>query len=65
MDRRLVGVKFSHYRWKDAENGIVTVIGDKIKFQNGFGAWSNMIYECDVNPATEAVLDVRVSDGRI
>ena len=58
-------VKFSHYRWKDVENGIVTVIGDKIKFQNGFGAWSNMIYECDVNPATETVLDVRVSEGRI
>ncbi len=58
-------VKFSHYRWKDIENGIVTVIGDKIKFQNGFGAWSNMIYECDVNPATETVLDVRMSEGRI
>lgn len=60
-----LGVKFSHYRWRDIENGIVTVIGDSIKFQNGFGAWSNMIYECDINPETNAILDVRVSDGRL
>ncbi len=58
-------VKFSHYRWKDIENGIVTVIGDKIKFQNGFGAWSPMIYQCDVDPVTKTVLDVRVSAGRL
>ena len=60
-----LGVKFSHYRWRDIENGIVTVIGDKIKFQNGFGAWSNMIYECDINPKTNVILDVRVSGGRL
>lgn len=57
--------KFSRYRWKDIESGIVTLIGDKIKFQNGFGAWSNMTYECDVSPATETVIDVRVWRGRI
>ncbi len=58
-------VKFSHYRWRDIENGIVTVIGDKIKFQNGFGAWSYMIYECDIDPSTDEVLDVRINEGRI
>jgi len=28
--------------------GIVTTIGDKIKMQNGFGAWQHMTYECDI-----------------
>jgi hypothetical protein len=56
--------KFSHYRWRDKDRGIVTVIGDKIKMQNGFGAWMHMTYECDVNPQAEAALDVRVREGR-
>ncbi|MBB3392057.1 hypothetical protein FHT82_004838 [Rhizobium sp. BK275] len=30
--------KFSKYRWKDQEHGIVTIIGDKLKLQNRFGA---------------------------
>jgi hypothetical protein len=57
--------KFSHFRWRDVEAGIVTIIGDKIKMQNGFGAWTHMTYECDFNPATETVSDVRVREGRI
>lgn len=61
----MLDVKFSHYRWKSVENAIVTVIGDKIKFQNGFGAWSHMTYECDVDPVTQTIIDVRVSEGRI
>lgn len=57
--------KFSHYRWRDKREGVVTVLGDKVKFQNGFGAWMRMTYECDVDPATKAVLDVRVHEGRM
>nr|VFK35242.1 MAG: protein of unknown function (DUF4875) [Candidatus Kentron sp. MB]VFK77195.1 MAG: protein of unknown function (DUF4875) [Candidatus Kentron sp. MB] len=33
--------KFSHFRWKDKSKDYITYIGDKIKFQNGFGAWQN------------------------
>src|SRR3954468_761878 len=29
--------KFSHYRWANEKLGVITFIGDKIKFQNGFG----------------------------
>ncbi|WP_251358583.1 hypothetical protein [Kangiella sp. TOML190] len=58
-------VKFSHYKWKNKRNGVITYIGDKIKFQNGFGAWQNYIYECDFNPHTKQVLDVRGQPGRI
>lgn len=57
--------KFSHFRWKDKSSGIITYIGDKVKFQNGYGAWSNMVYECDFDPTNNSVLDVRVRPGRL
>lgn len=57
--------KFSHYRWRNKANGIVTIIGDKIKMQNGFGAWTHMTYECDVDPESKIALDVRVREGRM
>lgn len=58
-------VKFSHYRWKDKANGVITFIGDKIKLQNGFGAWQNYVYECDFDPLSKSVIDVRTEPGRI
>lgn len=57
--------KFSHFRWLDSETGTVTYIGDKIKFQNGFGAWQNIVYECDFDPELRQVLAVRGEPGRI
>lgn len=57
--------KFSHFRWKDQKNLVVTYIGDKIKFQNGFGAWVLSRYECDYSIPTGSVLDVRASAGRL
>jgi hypothetical protein len=45
--------------------GAVTYIGDRVKFQNGFGAWSPMIYECDFDPVAQRVLAVRVREGRL
>ena len=59
--------KFSHYRWRDQEAGILTYIGDKIRFQNGFGAWQNHVYECDVTiPGSRPfVLEVRAQPGRL
>lgn len=57
--------KVSHFGWKNKEAGLVTFIGDKVKFQNGFGAWQNMIYECDYDPGKEQVLDVRIREGRL
>lgn len=58
-------LKFSHYRWKDQAKGTVTYIGDKVEFQNGFGAYQKHIYECDFNPSTETVLDVRARPGQL
>ncbi len=56
---------FSKMKWKDEKQGIITYYGDKIKMQNGFGAYSNYIYACDFNPETESVLDVRMKQGKI
>jgi hypothetical protein len=52
--------KFSRYRWKDQKKGVVTIIGDKLKFQNGFGAWKRVTYSCDVDPVSNSVLTVEV-----
>jgi len=57
--------KFSKFRIKDEKNGIVTYIGDDLMFQNGFGAWVNVRYTCDINVKTETVLTVNVMEGRL
>lgn len=50
--------KFSRYRWKNQKKGIVTYIGDKLKLQNGFGAWKHVQYTCDFDPVSKTVLNV-------
>jgi hypothetical protein len=57
--------KFSRGRWLGAAGGSITMIGDKAEFQNGFGAWTPVIYECDLNKEMTTVLDVRVREGRL
>ncbi|MDR6517492.1 hypothetical protein J2789_000154 [Variovorax paradoxus] len=57
--------KFSHFRWNSEKEGSITFIGDKAQFQNSFGAYVNVVYECDLNGAQDQVLDVRVREGRM
>lgn len=57
--------KFSHFRWKDKKKGVVTYVGDRIKYQNGFGAWIIHIYECDYDPSSATAIDVRARPGRL
>ncbi|MXY39025.1 MAG: hypothetical protein F4160_06620 [Rhodospirillaceae bacterium] len=57
--------KFSHFRWKNMSLGIVTYLGDKIKFQNGFGAWVPHKYWCSYDATQEKVLDVHAQPGRM
>lgn len=58
--------KFSRFRWKDQKAGIVTHIGDKAQFQNGFGAYINVIYTCDLDMTKSPgeVVGVDVIEGR-
>jgi hypothetical protein len=57
--------KFSYFRWRDQKNLVVTYLGDKIKYQNGFGAWVISSYECDYSIRAGVVLDARASPGRL
>ncbi|RYY79927.1 MAG: hypothetical protein EOO69_04480 [Moraxellaceae bacterium] len=57
--------KFSAFRWLNQENGTLTYVGDKLEFQNGFGAYQNYIYECDYDPSTKTVLNVRAYPGHL
>ncbi|WP_234775206.1 zinc ribbon domain-containing protein [Paraburkholderia tropica] len=58
-------MKFSRFRWKNQSAGVITYVGDKAEFQNGFGAFSPVIYECDMASDNKTVLDVRVREGRL
>lgn len=61
----LLEPKFSRYRIKDREKRIIAVFGDKIQFQNGFGAMQNHIYECDIAADSNTVVGVKVTPGRL
>jgi hypothetical protein len=57
--------KFDHFRWEDRRGGSLVYVGDHIKFQNGFGAKSNMIYACVYDPEKGQVTNVSVTAGRL
>lgn len=57
--------KFSRIRWLNKEGATLTFIGDKIEFQNGFGAYQRHVYECDFDPASKTVLDVSAEPGHL
>jgi len=57
--------KFSRFRWRNKEKGQLTYLGDRIKFQNGFGAWQFAIYTCDYDPISGVVMNVDASPGRL
>ncbi|KAF0844354.1 hypothetical protein FNL37_1798 [Methylovorus glucosotrophus] len=57
--------KFSRFMWKDKNKGEITYIGDKAQFQNGFGAFMTVIYECDMANDNKTVIGARVTEGRL
>jgi len=62
----LLDGKFSRYRWHDESRTTLTFRGDSIRLQNGFGAWQDYIYECDYDPSSKEVLNVRlIGPGRL
>lgn len=58
-------MKFSQFRWHDKGKGEITYIGNKAEFQNGFGAFNPVIYECDLASDSKTVMDARVQEGRL
>lgn len=49
--------KFPSYLTKTFTPGVLTVVGDRIKFQNGFGAWQIMSYSCQYDTQTKKVVN--------
>jgi len=60
----VLGSKLTKVRWKNKDELTLTYSGDKIQFQNGFGAWQNMIYKCGYDPTNDKLLSVDVKPGR-
>lgn len=57
--------KHVRFKWKNKSAGVLTYLGDGVKFQNGFGAWQNMIYQCDYDPASGQATNIKVYPGRL
>lgn len=57
--------KFSRFRWADREAGVITYIGDKIRYQNGFGAWTrfqrNALQNSSPARSPTGLLELRVT----
>lgn len=56
---------FSRFVWHDEAAGSMTYFGDRLRFQNGFGAWANVAYRCTYDTERDEVIEVRVLEGRL
>jgi hypothetical protein len=56
---------FTKYLVDENNKQLITYIGDRVKFQNGFGAWTHMIYMCTYNATNRAVTNVLIEEGRL
>ena len=59
--------KFSRYRWENDEQTVAYVIGDRVEFQNGFGAWQPHWYTCEIDFRTDppTIIEVNAFPGRL
>ena len=55
----------SHFNVDKDDRNKISYFGDAAKFQNGFGAWQNMIYMCVYDGATGSVINVAVEPGKL
>lgn len=58
-------MKFASFRWQGKEKSALSYVGDKVEFQNGFGAYQAMNYTCDYDPVHKRVLGVWAKPGRL
>jgi len=56
---------FSQLAWGDERHSSITYIGDKVEFQNGFGAFTPMTYYCTYDPASKQITSLNVVEGRL
>lgn len=58
-------MKFSRFRWTDEPGGPITYIGDKAEFKNDVGAYTPIIYQCNLASDGKTVLAVSATAGRL
>lgn len=57
--------KYPYRIWHDKTHKAIDFIGDELKLQNGFGAWSRHVYRCTFDVASKSVVDLKVEQGRL
>lgn len=58
------GSRFTYFSWLDEKKPAIAYVGDGLQFQNGFGAWQNMRYACNVDLESNTIMKIIVSPGR-
>lgn len=58
-------MKFSRFRFTDTTHETLTFVGDKAEFQNGFGAYTPVVYRCTMANDHRTVTNVVVNEGRL
>jgi predicted nucleic acid-binding Zn-ribbon protein len=59
------GLRFTRYNWGNPEKTRIIYFGDAAQFQNGFGAWQNMIYSCTYDIEANSITRAAVTPGRL
>lgn len=56
--------KLDRFSWADSTHTTIYAAGDHIQFQNGFGAFADMQYICEVDAKTGLIKNATVVQGR-
>ena len=57
--------RYTRQSWDEDSRTAFRLFGDKIQFQDGFGAWQDHIYTCRYDFERGAVIGVEVEPGRL
>lgn len=57
--------KFSRSAWRDEAEGVIVYMGDRVQFQNGFGAYQNHAYTCVWDSKKQEVIEVAGKQGAL
>lgn len=56
---------FTEAKWINSNKRIIGLVGDKVRFQNGFGAWQAINYECVWDAEADKLVTVNLAEGRL
>lgn len=56
---------FTQLAWVDDRHTVIEYLGDKVEFQNGFGAMTPMTYVCTYDTTAKSLVSAEVTEGRL